>query len=135
VRLNPESANVPLPETEPCTCTIACVPEGITEGQHCKERASCEATELALQAEAEEAAPETCDPVVEEVDFDDLDDSKKIETLRNVLGEVLQANAGLEQRVQNVEGILYRILQAAEKAEVKSRIEVPAMATSIKRRR
>lgn len=26
--------------SEPCTCTLACIPQGITEEQHCREEAS-----------------------------------------------------------------------------------------------
>lgn len=26
---------------KPCTCTLACIPEGIAEDQFCKESASC----------------------------------------------------------------------------------------------
>jgi hypothetical protein len=92
-----------------------------------------ETTELALQAERlTDPSPETCDPVaeeVEDVDFEELTTDKQVLVLRDVLGEALQANALLEQRIGVVEGILFRILDAAEKAEVKSRIEVaPAMA-------
>lgn len=78
---------------------------------------------------ADEAAPETCDPVEEvpEVEFDELELEQKVDVLRNVLGDVLANMANLEGDVRVVQGILHRILEAAEKAEVKSRIEVPRM--------
>jgi hypothetical protein len=25
-------------ETEPCTCTLACIPQGITSEQHCRQQ-------------------------------------------------------------------------------------------------
>ena len=39
----PDGTQVEFKTQRPCTCTLACIPQSISEDQYCKESASCQA--------------------------------------------------------------------------------------------